>query len=117
MPPRVISVLTAMQLFTVAFGVFVTGTLLRVHSARWPGAPFPAFPQSIRDYGLWLAILPIAWAVTSVLSVRSIDATPSVGSLARLVGLVLLTFLLLTFAASGFVSFQAATYTGLRSMQ
>jgi hypothetical protein len=107
MTPRFISALTVMQLFIVFLGVSLTGAFLRLHSAG--GAPNPAFPQFMRDYGFWFALLPLAWAFASTISVRSLDSTPSASSLYCAAGFVLLAALLLVFAFGAYIAFYVAT--------
>jgi hypothetical protein len=117
MPPRLVSVLTVIQWLVVFLGVFITGGFLRMYGARWGNAPVPPFPQFVRDYGFWLITLPLCWALAATLSVRSPGAPPSIRPFYLIAGFILLAVLCIVFSASGFVAFQAATYTGLRAME
>jgi hypothetical protein len=105
MTPRFISALTVMQLFVIFLGVCVTGGFLRLHGVD---VPHPTYPRIMRDYGFWLALLPLAWALASVLSARPVDATPSASSLYGVAGFVLLAGLILVFTMAASVAFHYA---------
>ncbi len=107
MTPRFISALTVMQLFVIFLGVSLTGGFLRFHSAA--GIPNPAYPEFMRDYGFWFALLPLGWALASAISVRTLDTTPSASSLYCAVGFTLLAGLMLVFTIAAFVAFRIIT--------
>ncbi|RYD84848.1 MAG: hypothetical protein EOP84_04350 [Verrucomicrobiaceae bacterium] len=71
----------------------------------------------MRDYGFWLVLLPLVWALAATLSIRSVDVSPSTESFYLLAGSILLAALCIVFVASAFVAFHAATYSGVTSFQ
>jgi len=103
--PRFISALTVMQLFVIFLGVCVTGGFLRLHGFD---VPHPFYPRIARDYGFWLALLPLAWALASVLSARPVDASPTASSLHGVAGFVLLAGLILVFTLAATAAFHSA---------
>lgn len=105
MTPRFISALTVMQLFVIFLGVCVTGGFLRLHGLD---IPHPFFPRIMRDYGFWLALLPLAWALASAFSVRPVDATPAASALYGVAGFILLAGLILVFTLAASVAFHQA---------
>jgi hypothetical protein len=117
MPPRLVSILTALQLFVVFLGVSVTSGFLKLFRAQWPYAELPSHLQFMRDYGFWFGLLPLAWAVAAVVSIRSPDRTPNTGLLSTVMGFFLLALLLFVFTASGVLAFAAATDTGVGVMR
>ncbi len=109
MTPRFISVLTVIQLVIILLGVSITGGFLRFHMV---GVPNPPFSQLMRDYGFWLGLLPLGWAVASTISVRSLVRSPTASTLHCVAGFVLLAGLILVFTFAAFVAFSAAFSNG-----
>ena len=99
MTPRTIITLALMQMLTVFFGVMLTAIFLRFLTTDWPNEPawMPAYPRFMRNYGFWLLLVPVAWAGSSVLSVRSLDALPQVHHGYLVAGYVLWAILALVF--------------------
>ena len=117
MTPRTLITLALMQLLTIFVGVLLTAIFLRFLTLEWPNEPahLPGFPRFMRNDGLWFCLLPVAWTVASVFSVRSLDALPQVRRAYLLAGYALWASLALTF----FVSVEGAYETafGYRSIQ
>ena len=77
MIPRVISMLLIGQLLVIFFGIMILGIGLRISDAQgmcMQGDHLQAnFHTRLRDYGFWLSLLPLGWAVAAVRDARAAD--------------------------------------------
>jgi len=121
MPPRVISMLLIGQLLVVFLGVAITGGLVRAYDIHFPHVdmdtpPLRIFPHFVRDYGLWLCLLPLSWAVAAVWNSRGAAEKNIANYRYEFMGWLLLASLLVIFSYSAWVGYGLATYTGLEKM-
>src|SRR5262245_43079455 len=111
MPPRIISILTLAQSLVILLGVLLTGAFLKLYAGTSFGKPVPRLPVVMRDYGFWLIVLPLCWALAATFSVRSLDSSPSARPAYILTGIILLAALCVVFLVSVISAFYAATYS------
>ena len=107
MPPRVISMLLVGQLLVIFLGVAITGSLLRVYEIQDPPSQHPdiivrTFPFYVRDYGFWLCLLPLGWAIAAIRDARAVKEKNIADQRFELIGWVLLGALLVFFACAAF---------------
>jgi hypothetical protein len=108
LPPKIVTVLSLVQMLFITMGFFVTGAFMNLHRKAWiaamgPNRLFPAslFPSFIESYGLWLFLIPICWCTVSVFRGRYDSEIVSVSGLTVVIGIALTVLLALMFFVSG----------------
>ena len=103
LPPRVVSVLSLVQVLFVGMGFLVTRGFIHFYEVGfggyWRASWVPALPGFVGSYGLWFFLVPIVWCVVAASRAR-IAETTSVTLLDFITGIVLTVALGLLFVMS-----------------
>lgn len=104
MKPRAIFLLLIGQMLIIFLGVVLTGSFVRIYEGRISQAFFPSagypYVKFVVSYGLWLSVLPLAWAAVALGHARQVARANASARRFELVGGLLLLGLLLVFAVS-----------------
>lgn len=99
-PPRVIAILSLIQIFFVVSGYFITRSCLKIYDRIAPDMyGTQAFPRSamaelIRSWGLWGLLIPLMWCLFASTRSRwehgeaSLNSTQFIGGIVLTLGLV-----------------------------
>ena len=89
------------QLLVIFFGIMTLGIMLRIADADWMAATGAHLEKGaihrFRDYGFWLSLLPLGWAVAAIRSARESQEEKTKFRHYELAGWVIFFALLLLF--------------------
>ena len=101
--PRMISILLILQLLVIFFGIMVVGLMLRLQDANSLAMTGEHLAKNsfhyLRNYGFWLSLLPLGWAIAAVRDAHMVVVNKRVGRRYELAGWLILGALLLFFLA------------------
>jgi len=112
LPPRVVSVLSLVQVLFVGMGFLISRCFIRVlEIGSWdggsPSARFiptiPTIPGFVASYGLWFFLVPLIWCVVAASRAR-IAETTNVTLLDFIAGIVLTIALAAFFLVSSLIA-------------
>jgi hypothetical protein len=116
-PPRVIAILSLIQIFFIVCGYLVTRSCLKIYdrfAADLYGTqayPRSAIAEFVRSWGLWMILLTLGWCVFASARSRWEHSESSVSSI-QFIGGIVLTLVLAWVFSLGAISAIRITFGG-----
>lgn len=112
---RLITILTLLQTVVIVVGFFVLGVVLKISGYGSPhelGVRWNPLAVFLREYGLWLLVLPIAWVPFAIKAER-MDSGFFSYRLACLIGLCMASLTIVAFLYAAVFPYSRPFFIGL----